>query len=98
MEIDFLGRVSVKLQDRSKAVGAVETVLLDQNPGPWWRQLHYALVKMAREKTTSTPHKTISSPDYSLDFNFTQAIYATYHGFHQLVAEGMYELNLFFLN
>lgn len=35
MEILFLGRASVKLQYRSITVGAVETVLLDRNPGPF---------------------------------------------------------------
>jgi hypothetical protein len=34
MVIVFVGRVSDKLQYRSKTVGAVETVLLDRNPGP----------------------------------------------------------------
>jgi hypothetical protein len=34
MKIGFLGRMSVKLQYRSKTVGAIETVLPDWSPGP----------------------------------------------------------------
>lgn len=63
MEILFLGRASVKLQYRSITVGAVETVLLDRNPGPLglnaidiWNQVTIDLMIKVQQEEKEKPH------------------------------------------